>query len=137
MIIGVAACSKKTYPLPSGVTPADLAETRDQDTVVLRQIDRTTIRLIGVRNKYVSYTETIDGYTVMLAPSGVYGYAKVQKDGGLTLTEVKAHDPSGRNETEEKFLNHTSKHLRYSGKTLNAIIERHQRINIHPQKKKK
>ena len=95
-----------------------------QDTIAIRQIDGSTIHVIGFGNIRVSYTETIDGYTLMLNPVGLYEYAVQTKDGNLTYGGVPAHDPKDRKGKEKRYLKKkATMHLRYQNPALENILK--------------
>jgi hypothetical protein len=104
------------------------------DTISLRQIDGTVIDIIGAGNMNLSYTETTDGYTIILNGQGLYEYAKQAKDGDLIPTGVRAHNPDKREKSEIKFLSKKPKHLRYQNPRLNEILERKERLYKNYQK---
>ena len=68
-----------------------------------------TIRLYG--DEWLHYQTTDDGYTIIKNPQGYYVYAMLQ-DGELFPTNLTAHDPEERSESELAFLNETQKHIK-------------------------
>jgi hypothetical protein len=115
----------KLLPPPEVISP---------DTVVIRQINGNLIHLIGIGNVFVSYTETIDGYTLVLNKDGLYTYGKNNKQGDILPTKYFAHDPDKRDEAEQKRLLKMKKHIRYSGQKLQHILHR-QKDSFSPHKK--
>lgn len=113
---------------------ADQQVSVSPDTISLIQIDGTVIDIIGAGNMNLSYTETVDGYTIILNEQGLYEYAKQAKDGDLIPTGVRAHNPDKREKSEIKFLSKKPKHLRYQNPKLNEILERKERLYKNYQK---
>lgn len=94
------------------------------DTLEIRQIDGTSIHVVGYGNMFISYTETIDGYTIVTNDQGVYEYAKQTDDGDLKPDGIKVHDPGKRDKKELRHLKHMPKHLRYQSPKLDELIKR-------------
>ena len=94
------------------------------DTIPLRQIDGTVLHIIGTGTLFESYTETIDGYTIVIAKDGFYYYAVQTKDGNLLPSDVRAKDPKDRTKKEAKRLTSLQKHLRNTGETLQEITNK-------------
>jgi len=94
------------------------------DTVVIYQLDNSKLQVVGVQNKAATYTETIDGYTIILNELGFYEYAKNNKGGDLVLSGVFATSPELREKKEIKYLKKHSKHIRYTGDKLYFLIAR-------------
>ncbi|MGZ8568176.1 MAG: hypothetical protein ACXWW0_02195 [Bacteroidia bacterium] len=91
------------------------------DTIPLRQMDGTVLHIIGVGTVFEAYTETIDGYTIVLAKDGFYYYAVPIKSGDLKPSDVRAKDPKQRSKKEKKKLKSLPKHLRFTGEKLEEI----------------
>ncbi len=107
--------------------PARIISTdKGSDTIPLRQVDGTVLHIIGVGNTsmFEAYTETIDGYTIVMAKDGFYYYAVQTKDGNLLPSDVRAKDPENRTKKEQKKLASLPKHLRYSGEKLQEIAKK-------------
>src|SRR5688572_25422785 len=62
------------------------------DAVALMQVDGSIINIVGVGTIAESYTETTDGYTIVLNKAGIYEYAKLTKSGDLVPGGVKANN---------------------------------------------
>ncbi len=68
-----------------------------------------TLRLHG--DEYLSFTTTLDGYSVVQDRQGYYVYAQKLADGRLGTTSMIAHDADMRAERELRFLSATPKML--------------------------
>lgn len=66
------------------------------------QPDNTTITIVGRGNMVNNWTETVDGYSIVLN-NGIYEYAQNQ-NGNLTPTGIKANDPANRAASEIAFV---------------------------------
>ena len=100
-------------------------------------MDGTIITLVGIGSFPLAYTETLDGYTVVLNKVGIYEYAKQSKDGDLVPTGTKANNPDKRDKKEKKYAARLTPHLRYKSPKLNVLLQKHDKLNITPKKEKK
>ncbi len=98
------------------------------DTLTLNQQDGPEIKIIGLGKRHLSYSETIDGYTVVRNKKGVYEYAERAAKGDLEPSGQIAHDPEDRERDELLFLKEISKHLRYKQPKLDEILEKENRF---------
>lgn len=141
MLAAFLLCSLNTYAQNGGSKPGAPAAgngvSGSVDTIPLRQMDGTVLHIIGLGNIFVSYTETIDGYTIVLDPNGMYEYAVQSKDGDLRTSGVWAHDPGDRDRKENKKLKNIPKHLRYQGEILKKMQEKQTRYDTAPKKERK
>ena len=80
-----------------------------------RQFGGGTLYVRGVGGSINGYSETIDGYTIILNEEGIYEYAEADKDGDLQTSGFQARDPEDRGDKARKFLSKTPRHLRYTG----------------------
>lgn len=80
--------------------------------ITINQADGTSIDIIGKGTRQNPYSETTDGYTVLKNERSIYEYAGMRKDGKLSLSGIKARNPSERTKKEKEFLNSINKHLR-------------------------
>ena len=87
---------------------------------IVQQPNNTTLTVIGKGNMVNHWTETTDGYTVVLN-KGIYEYAK-KLNGELVATGVAAHDPLNRNASEQAFLSGISKSTKPNLNPLNQAI---------------
>ncbi|QHT70249.1 M6 family metalloprotease domain-containing protein [Rhodocytophaga rosea] len=78
--------------------------------ITIKQADGTSITIIGKGNLLNSWTETVDGYTVV-EKNGMYEYAR-KVDGKLVATGVKARNSEERKPEEKTFLQKTPKSLK-------------------------
>lgn len=99
------------------------------DTIPLMQMDGTILHIIGYGNIFLNYTETIDGYTIVLNDAGFYEYAKLASDGNLVPGGMIARDPQNRTKKENRKLRKFPKHLRYEGEVLEKINKRQKEFN--------
>lgn len=90
--------------------------------VQIEQHDGSKLSIVGKGTEYISYTETEDGYTLVLNKNDIYEYAKSGSDGDLIASGVQAHDKAKRKRAERKFVCKSSKNLRYQGKKLEELI---------------
>ena len=72
-------------------------------------------------NRFINYTETIDGYTILRDASGYYFYATQTSDGDLAISAIQAHNPIARDEYERSYLTTVQRHLRLTGTALADI----------------
>jgi hypothetical protein len=101
----------------------------NSDTIPIQEMDGTILHIVGFGNIFMNYTETIDGYTVVLDDAGLYNYAKLTKTGDLVPNGIVAHDPLDRKKKEIKALRKIPKHLRYQGEVLEKLKKRQQDFN--------
>lgn len=95
------------------------------------QPDGSTLTIIGKGNHYLSYSETVDGYTVIQNEKGYWEYATQDQDGRLKASAVLASNPEQRNVLEEAFLQKVPQQLRHSNEveaTLRARFTEPQRM---------
>lgn len=95
---------------------------RVTDTVLLNQYDGTKLSIVGIQTKVAAYTETIDGYTIIINPFGFYEIAQINKAGELFPSGLVAKNPDERTKKESKKLKKIPLHLRYSGDKLYYMI---------------
>ncbi len=107
------------------------------DTFRLGQMDGSVLTLAGVGTLPLEYTETIDGYTVVLNKEGIYEYAKQTRNGGLDPSGKKANNPNKRDAKEIKYVSKLTRHLRYQGAKLEEIQTRYTKLNRTLKKEKK
>lgn len=93
---------------PSWRMPADIV-----------QPDGSIITLLLHGDEYLSYTTTIDGFTVVKDADGFYRYADCD-NGKLVSTGITACNPDQRTKEQENFLKNYDKHIR-PDMTPNAI----------------
>jgi hypothetical protein len=96
------------------------------DTIPILEMDGTTLHIVGFGNIFINYTETIDGYTVVLDDAGLYEYAKATKEGDLIPTGMLARDPQNRTKKEMRKLRKMPQHLRYQGEVLEKMTRKQQ-----------
>ena len=72
--------------------------------VDVKQPDGTVITLCLRGDEFLSFTTTIDGYTVVKGADGFYRYAEKGADGQLTATDVIARNPEARTNQDLSFL---------------------------------
>jgi len=105
------------------------------DTIPLREPDDTKLHIVGYGNMWLSYTETIDGYTILTNDIGVYEYVRQAKDGDLLLTGIKADDPDKRDKKEIGFLKKWPKHLRYQSPYIESMLKKKKHYNYEKRQK--
>ena len=106
------------------------------DTIAIKQLDGSTLHIIGTGNIFINYTETIDGYTIVLNKVGLYEYAVSGKDGSLSPNGIIAHDPEDRLGKEKRKVKKLTKHLRLQGEALKKLEEKQQRYDATPKQRK-
>ncbi len=74
------------------------------EPVIITQADGSTLTIIGVGIIDNSFTETIDGYTLLRNKKGIYVYAKSGKNQQLIPSKLKAHDSGSRTRKEIRCL---------------------------------
>ena len=74
------------------------------EPVIITQADGSTLTIIGVGTADNSYTETIDGYTLLRNKKGIYVYAKSGKSQQLIPSKLKAHNLGSRTRKEIRCL---------------------------------
>lgn len=110
--------------------------TTSPDALKMRQPDGTQIHIVGLGSIFVPYTETIDGYTIVLANDGIYEYAKQGTGGDLVPSGIRAHDPADRDRKEISYLKKVEKHLRYQNPKLQELQEKKKIFEYTPVRKK-
>ena len=68
------------------------------------QADGTSITMLLHGDEYIHWATTLDGYTIMTNPKGIYEYAILKDDGGLAFSGVMAHNADVRDAVEINFL---------------------------------
>ena len=135
----------QTRPLEDGESPfkedrstdellEDEYEREDFDVIEFPQRDGSRLHINGLRIGRIYYTETIDGYTIVLNDDGLYEYAELTNEGDLEPSGVRANDPEQRADEEQRFLRNHDKHIRYEPPKLDelndkSIYEFHEREN--------
>mgnify|MGYP006301729389 CR=1 FL=1 len=94
------------------------------DTLEISQMNGPSLHIVGLGKLNLSYSETIDGYTLVRNKVGVYEYAERASGGDLKASGIVAHDPGEREQKELNFLKNTKKHLRYKPPKLNEVLEK-------------
>lgn len=95
---------------------------------VLNQLNGEPITVVGRGNMHLSYSETIDGYTIIRNNEGIYEYAELSSKGQLKPSGVAAHDPGNRDEKEKKHVNKLEKHLRHEDPYLSELRNKQDRF---------
>ena len=101
---------------------------KKRDTLKMTQKNGPTLHVVGYGKLHLSYSETMDGYTILRNKQGVYEYAERAGGGDLKTSGMVAHDPGEREQKEITFLSRTKKHLRYKPPKLNEILEKQNRF---------
>lgn len=84
------------------------------------QPDGTSLTIKMVGDEFCHYAKSIDDYTLLQDPTGVYYYAELSRKNHLVNSGVKASNPGQRNRKELRFLKKIQKHLRYSPEQING-----------------
>lgn len=121
---GQTADTSKTIAPPPGFNNYAAGPPAGTDTVLISQPDESKLHIIGFGNMFISYTETMDGYSLIMNKQGIYEYATRGDGGDLVGSGVDARDPKDRSKTDEAFLANIPKHLRYDGKKLRDLLEK-------------
>lgn len=74
------------------------------EPVTIQQADGSLITIIGKGNALVNYTESVDGYPLIVNKDGNFEYAIPDQQLGLIASGIKANDPSKRTLDETDFL---------------------------------
>lgn len=99
--------------------------------VKVKQADGSSITIVGKGTPIVHYTETVDGYSLIKNKKTIYEYAQTDSiSGDLLPTGIKAHNKSRRSLNERNFLKKQNKHLRYTGKKLEELMQNPDNKNI-------
>ncbi len=109
------ACTSTGDEAVAGVSPSPYP-------LKVTQPDGSTITVLGKGNKQLSYTETVDGFTITKNQQGIYEYADQAADGSLKVSGVKAKDIQNRTIAEAQFLGSRSKHVRLSPAKAQQIM---------------
>ncbi len=112
-----------------------LKETRLNEVIPIKQISGETIHIVGVNTPLSSYTETEDGYTLMINYAGLFEYAINDRDGNLVESDRLAHDLDMRSEKEKKQLESLPKHKRQAGRKLAELIVKYKLLHVEGTKK--
>ena len=91
------------------------------DTLSIMQADGTFIGIIGYGNINESYTETVDGYTIVKDQEGMYAVAILAEDGSLTPSKITARNPEERSKSTRRKMERIPKHLRISGEARKKL----------------
>ncbi len=97
------------------------AQTRWDTIVLFQTYEGVPFRAVAIQeDDYISYTETVDGYTILLNEAGEWCYA-IRKGDDLVPSRVKVHEPGQRDEKEIRFLRKLPKHLRYGPSKIQEL----------------
>ena len=144
LAVGIASCSTSKNASGAGegqklkISAQDsllLRETRLSDVIPIKQISGETIHIVGVNTSLSSYTETEDGYTLMINYAGLFEYAINDRDGNLVESDRLAHDPDKRSDKEKKQLESLPKHKRQTGRKLAELIVKYKLLHVDAPKK--
>ncbi|MDQ3071730.1 MAG: hypothetical protein M3Q97_00505 [Bacteroidota bacterium] len=106
------------------------------DVIQITQINGVKLKIAGIGDILISYTETVDGYTIVLNEEGIYEYAVQTNTGDLVPGGVQAHNPEERPKKELRYLKKQVPHLRYTGEKLRELQERNKNMYESQPKKK-
>ncbi|NOG56816.1 MAG: M6 family metalloprotease domain-containing protein [Bacteroidetes bacterium] len=81
------------------------------DPTLVMQADGSQITIFGKGTMVNSWTETMDGYSVVLNANGIYEYAD-KINGNLVNSGIKANDPAFRTVAELGYLNSKPKSIK-------------------------
>ncbi len=122
--------SKSSKPAPQIAGPSSCPASPYPITV--KQADGSSITVIGKGNMANSWTETLDGYTV-IKKEGIYEYA-TERNGKLEPSGIQARDSKNRKAEEKQFLQSVPKSLRTSALRTSAVENQHSQVLEAPQK---
>lgn len=94
--------------------------------VTIRQADNSTIIVLLHGDEHFHYTTTSDGYLIV-QKTGIFYHALVKSE-KITITDIRAHDPSMRGAEESGFLHFKSKGVPQYFKTKMAQRSRTQNM---------
>ena len=83
--------------------------------------DGTVLSVVLTGDEVLSYTRTVDGYTLFRGDDGFYYYAELSDVGDLEMSSIKAANPANRSKREQTFLGKIEARLGYSE---NQILEK-------------
>lgn len=89
--------------------------------ITINQQDGSKLTIIGKGNNSISYTETLDGYTLILNSKGLFEYAKLSSD-DLVPSGVLAHETNERSKEENSYLSTINKHLTYGPNKIALLL---------------
>lgn len=112
--IGMLFCLLFTDPDPIDSCSAS-------DIMIEVKQGASSLKIVGVGNAVVNYTETIDGYTVV-RNNDWYEYAVKNKLGELVAGGVTAKNPEERNDSDNAYLEQLTTHLRHSKAVSNSML---------------
>ncbi|MDQ3071729.1 MAG: M6 family metalloprotease domain-containing protein [Bacteroidota bacterium] len=84
------------------------------EAIQITQPDGSTLTIVGKGNIHSSYTETVDGYTILKNQADIFEYAVATADGGLTPSGIPAQDVYSRPADQQKLISTLPLHLRES-----------------------
>jgi M6 family metalloprotease-like protein len=90
------------------------------EQLVITQPDNSQLTIIGKGNMTTSWTETIDGYSIVRV-NGFYEYAQ-KLNGKLISSGVRAHEPAMRSAAEQAFLSSSSRAIQPDPDPLKSSI---------------
>lgn len=94
--------------------------------IKITQVDGSKLTIIGLGNMFISYTESIDSFTLVKNTRDIYEFAKLSPNGDLIPSGVRARDPRSRTKKQRIYLKNKPKHLRYTGEKLLELQEKSQ-----------
>lgn len=87
--------------------------------VTVEQPDGSNLIIYGKGDERNHYSVSEDGYTVIRNHKGIYEYARINKNGKLDLSGIKARNISERKPVETEYLNKVKKFIRQESKLIN------------------
>ena len=111
--------------------PIQLDSCSASDTIIEVNQGGSSLKIIGVGNSVLNYTETIDGYT-LIKNNEQYEYAIKNKLGDLVASGIIASNPEDRNATEKIFLEGIQPKLRHSKVLRNRLLREYSE-SIHSE----
>ncbi|MDR1725911.1 MAG: M6 family metalloprotease domain-containing protein [Bacteroidales bacterium] len=102
LIISIKTFAVIAYPYPIDV----------------KQSDGTTLKVQLKGDEKVNWAKTMDNYTLLRNKIGDFVYAISDKNGGIDVSDVIAHNPDERSKEELDFLSHIEKSLFFSAEQI-------------------
>jgi M6 family metalloprotease-like protein len=98
------------------------------EPIEISQPDGSRLWVIGKGNMELSYTETVDGYTIVKNTEGIFEYAIRNSEGDLLPSGIRASNTNERGKAADAKLNAIGKHLRLSEEKASALLATNRQI---------
>ncbi|MDA3866747.1 MAG: hypothetical protein PF489_08380 [Salinivirgaceae bacterium] len=83
--------------------------------------DGTTIELTIKGDEKIRWAETKDGYSLLLNKEGFYEYAKLNENGDMVRSGIRAYNSNERTQEQMSFVSKLNKKVHFSPSQVNLM----------------